>query len=61
MLGLEMADHGLDGGPSAQLAFDLGCDAPFLAGDEDPELVIRRRVVAAIPFVGEDAIEGVAD
>jgi hypothetical protein len=25
MLGCEMADHGFDGGPAAQLAFDAGC------------------------------------
>jgi len=39
MLGLEMADHGFDGYPAAQLAFDLACDTAFLAGYEDPELV----------------------
>ena len=61
MLGFEMADDRLDGGPSAQLAFDLGCHAPFLAGDEDPELVIGSRVVAAVSLVGEDTLEGVAD
>ena len=33
----------------------------LLAGDEDPELVIGRRVVAAISLVGEDARDGVAD
>jgi hypothetical protein len=42
MLGFEMADHRLDGGRAAQLAFDLGCHAAFLAGYEDPELVIWR-------------------
>src|SRR2546428_10799441 len=50
-----------DGGPAAQLAFDLGCHAPFLAGDEDPELVVGRRVVAAVSLVGEDTLDGVAD
>jgi hypothetical protein len=34
MLCFEMADDRLDGRPAAQLAFDLGCYAPFLAGDE---------------------------
>jgi hypothetical protein len=38
MLGLEMADHRLDGGAAAQLAFDAGRHAAFLAGYEDPEL-----------------------
>ena len=33
----------------------------LLAGDEDPELVIGRRIVAAISLVGEDARDGVAD
>ena len=61
MLGFEMADHGLDGGPAAQLAFDPGRHPTLLAGDEDPELVIRRRVVAAVALVRENAIDGVAD
>jgi hypothetical protein len=56
VFGFEMADDRLDGGPAAQLAFDLGCHAPFLAGDEDPELVIGRRVVAAVSLVGEDIL-----
>jgi hypothetical protein len=55
VLGFEMADHRLDGGPAAQPAFDPGRHAPFLAGDEDPELVIRRRVVAAVSLVSEKA------
>ena len=39
----------------------LGVTPPLLAGDEDPELVIGRRIVAAIALVGEDALDGVAD
>ena len=31
MLGFEMADHGLDGGPAAQLALDIGCHTSLLA------------------------------
>jgi hypothetical protein len=46
VLGFEMADDGFDGGPAAQFALDSGRDASLLAGDEDPELVIGRRVVA---------------
>ena len=61
VLGLEMADDGLDGGPAAQFALDPGCHASLLAGDEDPELVIGRRVVAAISVVGEEALDDVAD
>lgn len=54
VLGFEMADHGLDGGPAAQFTLDLGRHPSLLAGDEDPELVVGRRVVAAVPLVGED-------
>ena len=61
VLGLEMADDGLDGGPAAQFALDLRRHPSLLAGDEDPELVIGRRIVAAISLVGEDARDGVAD
>ena len=38
VLGPEMADDGLDGGPAAQFALDLWRHASLLAGDEDPEL-----------------------
>ncbi len=48
VLGLEMADHWLDGGPSPELAFDLRRDAALLTCGKDPELIIGRRVVAAI-------------
>ena len=61
VLGFEMADNGLDGRPAAQFAFDLGRHPSLLAGDEDLELVIGRRVVAAVSLVGEHALEGVAD
>src|SRR3979411_2163209 len=61
VLGFEMADDGFDGGPAAQFALDPGRHPSFLAGDEDPELVIRRRVVAAVALVREDARDGVAD
>src|SRR3981081_1499310 len=61
MLGFEMADDGLDSGPAAQFALDPGRHPSLLAGEEDPELVIRRRVVAAVSLVSEDARDGVAD
>src|SRR6266576_4094356 len=61
VLGFEMADDGLDGGPAAQFALDLRRYASLLAGEEDPELVVGRRIVAAISLVGEDARDGVAD
>ena len=41
-----MTDDGL-GSPS-RLTLDCGRHPPFLPGDEDPELVIGRRIVAAI-------------
>jgi hypothetical protein len=61
VLGFQMTDHGFDGGPAAQLALDPRRHASLLAGDEDPELVIGRRVVAAVPLVGEDALENYGD
>jgi len=61
VLGLEMADDGLDGGSAAQFALDPGRYPALLAGDEDPELVIGRRVVAAVSLVGEDAGDRVGD
>src|ERR1700682_6742014 len=48
VLGLEVADDGLDGGPAAQFALDPGRHPSLLAGHEDPELVIGRRVMAAV-------------
>ena len=61
MLGLEVPDDGFDGGPAPHLAFDLGCHTPLLTGDEDPELIVGRRVVAAVSLVGDDALDGIAD
>src|SRR6266516_864233 len=57
----EVADHGLDGGPSFELALDLRGEAALLAGGVDLEPVIGRRVVAAIAGIGDAAIEHVAD
>ena len=61
VLGLEMADDGLDGGPPLELAFDLGRDAALLTCGKDPELIIGRRVVAAIASIGDGALESTAD
>jgi hypothetical protein len=61
VLAFEMSDDGLYGGPPSHLAFDLWCHAPLLAGDEDPELVIGRRIVAAVSLVGDEALKGIAD
>ena len=57
----EVADDGLDGGPSFEFALDLRRDAALLAGGVDLELVIGRGVVAAIAGIGDAAIEDVAD
>jgi len=53
VLGLDVADDGLDGGAALHLAADGGGDAADLAGDPDPELV--RMIVAAIALVDMDA------
>ena len=58
---LEMSNHGLDGGTTFELAFDLLIDPSLLAGGIDPELVVRRGVVTAIAGIGDDAIEHVAE
>ena len=59
--GFTGGDDGLDGRPAAQFTLDLGRHPSLLAGDEDPELVIGRRIVAAISPVGEEAGDDVAD
>jgi hypothetical protein len=46
---------------SSHLALDLRRHSPPLTCNKDPELVIGRRVVAAMTFVGDDALDGVAD
>jgi hypothetical protein len=61
VFGLEMTDHGFDGGAPSDLAFDLGRAPALLAGRIDPELIIGWRIVAAVVGVGEQALDGVAD
>ena len=56
-----MADDGRHGGPAAQFALDLQRHPSLLPRDEDPELVVGRRAVAAVAFVDEDARDGVVD
>ncbi|MDA9497743.1 hypothetical protein XI05_09640 [Bradyrhizobium sp. CCBAU 11357] len=53
MLGLDVADDGLDSRTTLHLAPDGSRDAADLARDPDPEPV--RVVVAAVPFVDMDA------
>ncbi|MCK1565557.1 hypothetical protein IVB08_16530 [Bradyrhizobium sp. 173] len=48
-----MPDDGFDGGPAAHFSLDVGRHRSLLAGDEHPELVIGRRIVATVSPVGE--------
>jgi hypothetical protein len=48
VLAFEMADDGLDRSTTSHLPLDLGCHAPLLVGDVDPEPVIGRRAVATM-------------
>lgn len=52
---------GFDGGSAAHGTLDRRCDTSLLTRDEDPELVIRRRVVAAVSLVEEEPLDDVAD
>src|SRR5277367_755029 len=56
MVVLEMADHGLDGGPTPHLAADGFGDTADLAADPDLESI--GIVVAAIALVAVDAAHG---
>ncbi len=50
--GLQMADHGLDGGSASQLAFDHSEDTALLAGDEDAAWVLRVMATVSLIDVG---------
>ena len=50
-----------DGGAAAHLAFDLWGEAALLPGGVDLELVIGRRVVAAIAGIGVQPLDFIAD
>ena len=60
VLGLEVANHGLDRSTALELAFDLRCNATLLAGGVDLEPVTGRRIVASISGIGEGQFDGVA-
>jgi hypothetical protein len=47
--GLQVADHGLDGGSASQLAFDHSEDAALLARDEDAAWILR--VMAPVSLI----------
>jgi hypothetical protein len=53
--GLQVSDHGLDGGAAAQLALDDTEDAALLAGDEDAAGILR--IVAAVSRVDIGALD----
>ena len=55
-----MADDGLHGRASTQVALDGVGDAAFLAGDVDLHLAVGRRVVAAVAAVSDNAREAPA-
>ena len=57
--GLQVADHGLDGGSASRLALDHSEDAALLAGDEDMALILR--VMAAASLVDIAALDRAAD
>src|ERR1700676_2915868 len=54
-LGLQVADHGLDGGSASELSLDGAEDAALLSGDKDAARV--GRVMPAVSFVGESAFD----
>lgn len=49
-----MADAGFDGGASLQVKLDRLGDAWSLTGDVNPQLLVGRRIVAAVSPVGYD-------
>jgi hypothetical protein len=48
VIGLEVADHGLDSGAAAQFAFDDAEHGALLAGDEDAAWILR--IVSTVPL-----------
>jgi hypothetical protein len=53
--GLHLADHGLDGGASSQLALDDAEDAALLSRDEDAAWILR--IVSAVTLVNITALD----
>ncbi len=58
---LEMADDGFDGGAASHLSFDLRGHPSFLPGCIDFELVLGRRIVAAVSGIGVEPFDCIAD
>jgi hypothetical protein len=61
VLGLEVADDGLGGGATTHLAFDLRGAPALLLGCVDLELIVGRRVVAAIAGIDMSALDFIAE
>ena len=53
--GLHVADHGLDGGSTSQLAFDGAEDAALLSRDEDAAWTLR--IVTTVTLVNIGALD----
>ena len=53
--GLQVADHGLDGGAASEFAFNDPEDAAFLARDEDAARICA--AAAAVPLVDISALD----
>jgi hypothetical protein len=60
MLVFGVADDRFDGGAPSHFPLNLWCDTALLLGCVDLELVIGRRVVAAISGIGMNALDGIA-
>jgi hypothetical protein len=61
MLDFGVTDDRFDRRASAQVALDVFGGASLLTGDIDLEAIVRRRVVAAVSPIGDDAGEAGAD
>jgi hypothetical protein len=58
---LGVADDWLDGGAAFHLSFDGRRHAPLLPGRVDFELILGRRIVAAIAGIGVEPFDRIAD
>src|SRR5579862_5192840 len=57
MLAFGVADNRFDGGPAAQVALDLFRHVALLAREIDLEAKVRRRVVAAVAAIDDEALK----
>jgi hypothetical protein len=61
VVGFEVADDGFGDGTPPQLPSDLFGYAPLLTCSIELEAIFGRRVVAAVPGIGKDAVESRPD